>query len=259
MKRILISLLSLVLIVCCLFASGCKKAKTFGEFSYNNIWLYTFASRDISYKEAKDLVQSGMNSSLYNNGGVTLLSFNETDPLAAPLPTEDLVNAITSKYASIEIITKYYVTGEKDQLTKVDTLMGIDLKNLIRQNEFTPFSQLVTKGVIMFDELLEFMEDENTKFVENKDNTVAPFKSIFSYHIDNDGNIVIQTRDFAEIPSSVGGGVGCSYRQDTEQLYDEENKLVKWQTSLGVYTATPNGTLKQGYILEVEFNWIEKQ
>lgn len=266
MKRILITVLSLVLIVCCLFASGCKKQKTFGEFSYNNIWLYTFAARDISYNEAKDLVHSGLSSSLYNNGGVTLLStsvtplsVNPTDPLEAPLPSDELVTAVTSKYANVEIITKYYVTGEKDQLTKIDTPMGTDFKNLIRYNEFAPFSQLVTKGIIIFDELIDFMQAENDKFVETQGNTNAPFNSIFSYHMDDEGNIVIQTRDFAEIPSSVGGGVGCCYRQDTEQLYDSENKLVKWQTSLGVYTATPNGTLKQGYILEVEFHWIEKQ
>ena len=141
MKRILISLLSLVLIVCCLFASGCKKPKTFGEFCYNNIWLYSFASRDISYNEAKQIVQTGMSSTLYN-GGVTLLSttvtplsVNPTDPLQAPLPADDLVNAVTSKYASVEIVTKYYVTGEKDQLTKVDTPMGTDFKSIIRYNE----------------------------------------------------------------------------------------------------------------------------
>jgi hypothetical protein len=42
-------------------------------------------------------------------------------------------------------------------------------------------------------------------------------------------------------------------------VYDEEGKLVKWQSSLGVYTATPSGTMKQGYILEMDFNWVVKE
>lgn len=269
MKKILTSIVAaLLLIGCLLTATGCKKdPKRFGQFSYNDIWLYSFATTDISYARAKELVQSDEAPAImYEKDGAALLascampiSVNPADPMNTPLPSETLVDSVLSKYASVEIVTKYYVTNEKDQQEKIDFLQGTDLKNMLRFNEYAPFGQLVTKGIIVFDELVDFMQAENDKFVENKQNTVAPFNTIFTYHTDDEGNVVIQTRDFAEIPSSVGGGVGCSYRQDTEQLYDSENKLVKWQTSLGVYTATPNGTLQQGYILEVEFHWNQKQ
>lgn len=267
MKRILTLLLAVVLLLSCLTATGCKKKHgTFGRFSYNGNWLTSFAVQDISYERAKGIVQKGEQSTLYTNGTpsllsspITNLSVNDTDPRELPLPEEDYVNAILTKYASITVVTKYYVTGEKKQLEKTDFIQGTDLKNLLRANEFTPFSQLVTKGIIIFDNLIVFMDKENTEFKNSKENTTAPFNNIFTYHTDEQGNIVIQTHDFAEIPSSVGGGVACSYLQDTEQLYDSENKLVKWQTSLGVYTATPEGTLEQGYILEVEFQWNEKQ
>ena len=267
MKRIITLLLAVVLILSCLMATGCKaKHKQFGRFSYNGNWLTSFAIQDISYETAKTIVHRGEQSTLYNGGtpsllstGITKLNVNDTDPFDLPLPEEDYVNAILTKYASITVVTKYYVTGEKKQLEKTDFLQGTDLKNLLRENEFTPFSQLVTKGIIIFDKLIIFMDEKNTEFKNSKENTTAPFNNIFTYHTDEQGNIVIQTHDFAEIPSSVGGGVACSYLQDTEQLYDSENKLVKWQTSLGVYTATPEGTLEQGYILEVEFQWNEKQ
>ena len=268
MKRIITLLLAIVLIFTCLMTSGCKKKhKQFGMFSYNGNWLTSFAIKEISFESAKDIVHKGTQATMYQQNktpsllstGITNLNVNSTDPFDLPLPSEDYVNAILTKYASITIITKYYVTGEKKQQEKTDFLQGTDLKNLLRRNEFTPFAQLVTKGIIVFDELIVFMDGENTEFKNSKENTTAPFNNIFTYHTDEKGNIVIQTHDFAEIPSSVGGGVGCSYLQDTEQLYDSENKLVKWQTSLGVYTATPNGTLEQGYILEVEFIWNEKQ
>jgi hypothetical protein len=136
--------------------------------------------------------------------------------------------------------------------------MGTDFKNMILDNQFIPFSQLVAKGIVIFDDLVDYMEVRNALFVEEQ-NHVAPFRNIFTYHTDVLGNMVIRTNDFREIPSSVGGGVGCAYLQNVEILYDEECKISKWQTSLGVYTATPEGTLQQGYIVEVEFKWNIKQ
>lgn len=252
MKRKLLVIISLVLLLSTLLCSCGDDDKTFGEFSYNGISLYAFAKEDITYEQAKNLTQSE------NSPAIVSLSVNPGELGEAPLPSEALYNTVLSKYAMLEVVTKYYVTGEEDQLTKVDEVMGTDLKNTLKQNEFEPFSLLVAKGIIIFDELIDYMEDNNIDFKESGRANVAPFKDIFTYHIDVDGNLVIQTRDFEEIPSCVGGGVGCSYRQDTEQVYDSENKLIKWQTSLGVYTATPKGTLKQGYILEVEFIWHEK-
>ena len=102
------------------------------------------------------------------------------------------------------------------------------------------------------------MEEENIRFQNSDVGLIAPFKTIFSYHTGEEGNLIIQSRDFAEIASSVGGGVGCSYRQDTEIVYDMEGKMVLWQTSLGISTSAPQGTMRQGYILEMHVEWIEK-
>ena len=258
MKRILTLLLAIVLILSCLMATGCRRHQTFGRFSYNGKWLTSFAVKDISYSQARNIVSKGSKSALYQNNTPSLLSVDTTSQ-TIPTPSDALVTSILNKYASVTVITKYYVVNEKKQQTKENIIHGTDLKNALTDNKFVPFSQTVANGIIIFDDLLVFMDEQNTEFKESEKNTVAPFKDIFTYHADSKGHIVIQTHDFVEIPSSVGGGISCSYVQDTEQLYDAENKLVKWQTSLGVYTATAEGTMQQGYILEVEFIWNEKQ
>lgn len=265
MKKITKILACMLVFVCC-FSTGCKKdnekTTTFGEFSYEGKYLTSYAENEISANEAKNLIQNKTSaiscSVIKNDNAYSLLSVNPSEPMDTPLPSKNLVDSVITKYASIEILTKYYVSEQENQQQKRDFLQGTDLKSVIEENKFTSFSQLVAKGVIIFDELIDYMEEQNRLFKESDISKIAPFQTIFSYHTDYLGNIVIQTRDFAEIPSSVGGGIGCNFRQDTEIVYDNENKLTKWQTSLGVYSATPTGTLKQGYILEVEVIWNQK-
>lgn len=266
MKKVNIILAMILVFIAC-FGCGCgknnSKNNTFGMFSYNGKFLTTYAKKEISADEAKNITQEqnrpiiGLSTN-ENSKSLELFSVNPSKPMDTPLPSNTLVDSVITEYASVEVLTKYYVTGIEDQQTKTDFLQGTDFKNIIEVNQFTPFSQLVAKGVIIFDELIDYMEEQNEIFANSDTAKIAPFKAIFSYHIDKSGNIVIQTRNFAEIPSSVGGGIGCSYRQDTEIIYDSENKLSKWQTSLGVFSATPKGTLMQGYILEVELNWNKK-
>lgn len=254
-------------LACTALCVGCGEQdsapKMFGMFSYNGHYLTTYAVQEISGSEAKTIVQNNYATSqnAYTAAkiasAVQPLSVNPSQPYGYPAPSADLVDSLMLEYASVEVTTKYYKEDGKAK-PKTDLLQGTDFKSMVTVNEIAPFSQLVARGVVIFDELIDYMEEQNEIFLTSEDATLAPFRSIFSYHTDKTGNIVIQTRDFAELPSSVGGGVGCSYRQDTEIVYDEENKMTKWQTSLGVYTAAPTGTLKQGYILEVELKWNPK-
>lgn len=256
MKKKLITLgLVLVMILQVLVLASCGKAERFGMFGYNGHYLTAFATKELSAVEAKGIINDNYTM---NADNIVLLSDISAMDREQPKPSEAFVDSLMAKYASVEVTTKYYVTGNDKQLTKVDLLMGTDLKNMILDNQFVPFSQLVTKGIVIFDDLIDYMEVRNALFVEEQ-NHVAPFRNIFTYHTDVLGNMVIRTNDFREIPSSVGGGVGCAYLQNVEILYDEECKISKWQTSLGVYTATPEGTLQQGYIVEVEFKWNIKQ
>lgn len=256
MKRLLVVFLSLLLIVAsCLSMTSCAEEIQFGEFDYNGITLIQYAKEEISSSEAKSIIKNnarnmGANASEYIEGA------RDDD---APLPSDEYVHYYTSEYSSCEPTTYYYEGEDTTKKYKEDFIQGTDLKAMLNKNEFTPFNQLIAKNLIIFEASVDYMEEQNNVFKNSEIYDISPFKSRFSYYIDENYNLVIHVRDFAEIPSSVGGGVGCSYRQDTEIVFDTENKITNWQTSLGVYTSTPTGTLKQGYILEVFFSWTPKE
>ena len=251
--------LMLTLLLCFMFTlTGCfgkdnnnggNNLVQFGEFGYNGHYLTSFATATISSTDAKQILSLNM---------PTIQPASAKATSSSPLPNSTQVNYILANYSGCEILTKYYEDGSDIQTQKVDALQGTDFRSMIETNQHTPFSQLVAKYILCFPELIDAMEANNAEFSNSSEALVAPFSNIFSYHKNNKGELVIQTRDFSEIPSSVGGGIGCSYRQDTEILYDADNKIQKWQTSLGLYSATPQGAMKQGYILEIEFHWIKK-
>lgn len=70
--------------------------------------------------------------------------------------------------------------------------------------------------------------------------------------------MIIQIRDYAKIASNFGEEIAVSYREDSEIIYEGEGKMTMWQTSLGLCSSTPQGAIKDGYILEMAVEWIEK-
>ena len=268
MKKINKFMLFSILVICLLCMFGCKKnngssEKRFGKFSYNGYYLVDRAASDITYNEAKSIVSKNRDSlrlsasNFSNSNGNDRLSVSTFD-IDSTTPKQ-LVDDIMTKYAKCTITTNYSETGKEELQQKVDLLQGTDFKNMIETNLFAGYSQLLAKNIVIFSDLIDEMEQANEKFKQSETSKIAPFKNIFTYHKDSAGNLVIQIHDFAEIPSSVGGGIGCSYLQDTEIVYDSEGKVNKWMTSLGVYSATPTGTIQQGYILFVDFAWTIKE
>lgn len=164
MKKITKILAGMLVFVCC-FSTGCKKddkkTTTFGEFSYEGKYLTSYAENEISANEAKSLIQNKTSAISYsvikNENAYSLLSVNPSEPMDTPLPSKNLVDSVITKYASIEILTKYYVSEQENQQQKRDFLQGTDLKSVIEENKFTSFSQLVAKGVIIFDELIDYI------------------------------------------------------------------------------------------------------
>lgn len=260
MKKSKILIMSVL--VCSLFSCGQNKDKTFGEFGYNGVYLEEYASKELTYSEFVDLVDNNGSSSKKDakNPSVKKSVINDMlyDEKEYPALSQDIINQTLSDYASVTATTTYYVSGVEDKVVKVDTVQGTDFRDLLANNEFIPFNQLVVKNLVVYDEILKYMEVKNAEFQESDMRLISPFKNIFTYHTNKEKQPIIQIHDFAEIPSSVVGGVGCSYRQDIELIYDLDNRLSRWQASLGVYTATPSGTVKQGYILSVDFEWNEK-
>jgi hypothetical protein len=262
----------------CLFSGCFKKTNeapeetevetfgTFGEFGYHGLYLTNYATKDISATAAKKIISTNTSHNLASAYATTT---SYTSAGVTPSPSSSLVTYILSDYEMVTVTTKYYDESYVDDssgeiqygkvITRTDELKGTNLKNILQENTYVPYSQLVAKNILIFDELIDFMEEENKNFQQSEDSATYPFKTIFSYHTNSTGNVILQTRDYVEIASSVGGGIGCSYRQDTEMVYDAQNKLVKWQTSLGVYSTAPYGVTKQGYMLEIDFNWKLKE
>ncbi len=271
MKNTRTILIIITLLICLFGLFGCKKKNTsngderkqFGKFGYNSHILIDQAVADINSSQAKSIAENNYRNAKTNvsnasfNGSLERLSVSTFD-VDSTTP-DDLVDAIMTKYAKCTITTTYCETGKDDLQKKEDLLQGTDFKNMVQKNTFASYSQLLAKNLIVFPNLIDEMEKANEEFKKSDVSKISPFKNIFTYHKDNSDNLIIQIHDFAEIPSSVGGGIGCSYLQDTEIVYDSEGKIVTWMTSLGLYSATPTGTIQQGYILYMNFDWALKE
>ena len=231
---------------------GCNKGeeyipnmlgRVFGDFDYNGVFLTEYAIKQIKVDEAKKLVDIRPN--LKRN-----YKLRET--------TEEDIKTVLSKYASLVTTVKYYISGNDEQQVRSDIYQGTDFKYLLENNYYEPFGQMSVKYIFVDDDLLDEMEAANEEFINNKQHLVSPFNEPFTYHTSDEDKLIVQTHHFAELPASIGGGIGSTFRQDCELLFDEEGKITFWQSSLGLYTSTPTGTVKEGYVFEVGFEWISK-
>ena len=216
--------------------------KTFGNFGYNGVFLQEYAVKQITLNEAKGLVR--LPTSLANKKRST--------------PSQDSVQKVLSNYASLTTIVKYYVSNQTEQQVRKDIYQGTDFKNLLETNHYEPFGQMNVRYIFVDDELLDETDQENEEFKETEQYLVSPFNEPYTYHTDENDHLILQTHHFAELPASTGGGIGSTFRQDCELIFDEEGKISFWQSSLGLYTSTPTGTVRQGYIFEVDFEWTSK-
>ncbi len=233
-----------------LLLTGCslnENSKTFGDFSYNGIFLEEYATKQIRVDEAKNLI----------NFEPKTVKLSSIKSLSKSLEDETITNILT-KYSSLVATTSYYVSDLEKEQVRSDSYQGTDFLALLENNHYEPFGQMNVKYIYVNDGLLDSMEEANTEFTNNKENLVSPFTYPYTYHTNESNELIIQTHSFAELPASVNGGIGSTFREDCELLFDEEGKITFWQSSLGLYTSTPTGTIKQGYIFSVSFEWIAK-
>ncbi len=244
----LIKLTGVLLAIATLAACDSGKAKedtTFGDFSYNGVFLKEYATKQITVEQAKTLVDITLsNSDLHKREYEATLSSD--------------VEIVLTKYASLVTTVKYYISDRAEQQVRKDIYQGTDFKFLLETNHYEPFGQMSVKYLFVDDELLDDMEKQNQEFKESNKYIVTPFNEPYTYHTNEENNLIVQTHHFAELPASTGGGIGSTFRQDCELVFDKEGKITFWQSSLGLYTSTPTGTVKEGYIFEVEFEWVSK-
>lgn len=245
------TLLTLTATLCLL--TGCNPNKNintrqFGDFSYNGIFLTEYATKQIAVDEAKSLI--GFETKTAKLSSTKSLSKKDIE--------DETITDILTKYSAMVATTSYYVTDSEKEQVRNDSYQGTDSLSLLEANHYEPFGQMNVKYIYVNDGLLDSMEEANTEFINNKENLVSPFNAPYTYHTSESNELIVQTHSFAELPASVNGGIGSTFREDCEILFDEEGKITFWQSSLGLYTSTPTGTIKQGYIFSVSFEWITK-
>lgn len=246
MKKI-IKIAGLLLNTIAMSACGSEPAiKWFGDFSYNGIFLTEYATKNIVVDEAKDLVEI----TPANPSNRMVKSSNKAD--------NGCVEAVLTKYASVVATVKYYVSEEEQQQVRKDIFQGTDFKSLLDTNHYEPFGQMSVKYLFVDDTLLDDMEKQNEDFKNSNLHIISPFNDLYTYHTNEENKLILQIHHFAELPASSAGGIGSAFRQDCELIFDEEGKIMFWQSSLGLYTSTPTGTVREGFIFEVEFEWINK-
>ena len=221
-------------------SDGARRLR-FGDFGYNGRFLTEYATKQITVKEAKDLVDI-KGPTLTKSGKATSVN----------------INTVLTKYAALKTFVKYYVSDQEEQQVRVDIYQGTDFKNLLETNHYEPFGQMSVKYIFVDDDLLDDMEQQNHEFQESSMHFVSPFNEPYTYHTNEDNKLILQMHSFAELPASTCGGIGSTFREDCELIFDEEGKISLWQSSLGLYTSTPTGTIREGYIFQVAFEWEAK-
>lgn len=250
-KTMVVVLLGIAVIGC---TSEKEEHKTelgnFGIFSYNGIYLKEYATEEISVVDAKKLLN--VEKVTKTNKTTTLGgAYNPADS------SEDTLR-ILKGYASLRTSVKYYVSGKDEEQVRTEIYSGEEFLAILEENRYIPFGQMTAKYLCMNDEILEEMEESNVKFREDISSITYPFNNPYTYHTNSKSELIVQTHNFVELPASINGGIGSFFRQDCELLFDEEGKIKLWQSSLGLYTSTPTGTVLQGYIFRVDFDWEVK-
>ena len=227
--------------------------KMFGKFDYYGVYLTEYAVRAISSAEAKaKVLKNHIEAAISPASNAARADGTQKRTIS---PSAELADEIFARYSECNVTTTYYDNGETTAKKKTDKYSGTELRNMITQNYVSPYAQMYATNIIAFDDLIEYMDQMNAS-ITTADN--LPFDKYFTYHLDSNDNFIVHTSDFSEISSSTGGGISTSFRQDTEIVYDSTYKVSKWQTSLGLNIATPTGTISQGYILEMDFDWTVK-
>ena len=271
MKKNIIRIISVALLICvvsacCVGFSACKAQEViFGRFRCYGHYLIQKGVRTIEAAEAKAKTWKNFVTSAETQDAI---SFVVDDPASVSTATnvkstpDEVVLSLQEKYRSFTTITTYYEVDSSSnkavKVTKTDEYIGNNFYSTISNNTLTPYAQMVANNIIAYDGLIDWFEARNAEFDQLEKKEVYPFKQPYSYWLDENSNLVIQTHKFVDIDANYTGGISCYYLQDSEIVYDSEGKLTLWQTSLGVAYASTAGTSKEGFIMTIEVNWEEK-
>lgn len=245
----------LLLLGCFVALVACGESEQFGLFDSDGAALSQAAEDAITAKEAQTLI----NTKATENGIALGKGKTSLEVGGMPLPSDTLVNGFMAEYSSCTVTTTYH--NDDGMQTSSKVYRSEELLAMLSENSVSPFTDFVLKYVVAFPELIDYMELQNKAFTQSEEYLFAPVKSLFSYYTDSDGNLVVHINNFENIKPAEGiaGGINGDYRQEIELVYDEYNKLVSWQMSMGIVTKFPEGDLASGCVMQVAFDWEEKK
>lgn len=255
----------ILIVMMCLFAStlavtSCQKDVkhlNFGVFKQNGYTLTSYATKQLSAGEFSALLSSGRQRA-------SVVAY-----LPKPAPTdEDAINALTNVSNHIVVTTRFFEENSDEMQEEVSDQAGTVVGNYLKENAIHTATGLIIKNLYLTQNVLEFMETENANFKNSDGYANVPFANLYTYHTDENNSLIVQMHDFVDIPASaMSGGVNCYYRQDTEIMYEivaAPNlsgcyaRIRKWQTSLGAVISTAANSIGDGFVFEVEIEWIER-
>ena len=266
-RIICVALLVAILASCCFGFSACKaKDKMFGKFRCYGHYLIQKGVKTIDAVTAKAKTwKTAATNAQAMHAGFTSIGFTGEEAGESnvkPTP-KDVVVSIMTKYSGFTTTTVYYeVDGSANkakEVSKTDEYLGEICESTLLENKLTPYAQMVANNIIAYDGLIDWMEERNAEHNSSDKTHIFPFSTPYSYWVDENDNLVIQTHKYINIDANYTGGISCYYLQDSEIVYDKEGKLSLWQTSLGVAYASTAGTAKEGFIMTINFDWAEKE
>lgn len=240
MKKLFVGaflLLCTMSLFACNFGSSTEQ---FGRFTHNGYALTSFKTKDISYTAADAIVTTNSNS---------FVSLTTSDSTSKAL-TDAEITAIKNLYSSVTITTKYW--NSDDQITKTNEVY--DLSEILNNNKNTVATGMVVNNIVLTPSLLNYYNGINDDFIASEGYEDAPFKNKYSYHTNDDQQLVLRVNDYSSNNSSITG-TSTMEIHETESLYDSNNMITFYQASFGFSYATPGDTAHIGTVLEVSFVW----
>lgn len=269
MKKLfkVLSLVALALVLTFTFTacSGCSGATggRFGYFSHDGYYLTSFKVKDIELVDARDILSKSpiAVSSSGSSNGAAAMSLDPGNQSSAPTIDEALVNKYLTKYSGIKYTMTYWTTSDSGSAVKESKTFeenSYDFQNILLANSLQMSSGIYVHNLICYQDLVEYFSSASEEFKAQDDYYLSPFLEKYTYHESAKSCLVMQQHTFVNISASESGGITCSYLQENETLYDDENKVTNFQSSLGMKIQNPAGTQYEGTVIEVEFEWLLK-
>lgn len=270
--RVVAVLLCAVTLLCTL--SACNKDNGyFGYFQQNGYRLHSFATKNITANDALNMLSGGSKQAKVGSSSPVTPIVNSPKALVSDddeveRAKQEAIQIALAQSNRIVVTTQFFKEGEDDMQKEVSEQMGTTVSDFLNKDIINSAVGLSIRNLLLTTERIEQMEVENAEFKNSAESINALYNNLYTFHTDKQNHLIVQMHYFVEIPANtMGGGISCYYIQDTEIMYDiltssNLNKSIarisKWQTSLGVVISTAGDSIHEGFVYQVDVDWMSK-